>query len=54
MVDYCFEGYAAGVRYESPGWLQAHDTAVRGREADRAALVCANCEVDGSGGQETC
>lgn len=52
MVDCSFEGYAAGVGDESPCWFQANNTAFRGRESDRAALVCANCEVYSTRGNE--
>jgi len=52
MVDCCFEGYAACVGNESPCWFEAYDPAVSGWETDGAALVCADCEVYGFGGEK--
>lgn len=45
MVDCCFEANDAGVRDESPSWLEADNATVSGGEADRAALVGADGHV---------
>src|SRR3989442_10342446 len=36
----------AGVGHQAMGWLETHDSAPRSRDADRAALISTNSEVD--------
>lgn len=46
MIQRRLQAHDAGVRHETVGWLHADDAVLRGGDADRAALVTADGEVD--------